>query len=278
MCWRNKDKNRSLYREAARNGCFIIQMNTTVLSPVADILEVSVLKCIYKKGMFRFTGVFHTLADPGREISMKTLEKNGIDGEALKGSPGMDVIFPLLKGFLGEHPYLISYSSFPVQRLGTLYEEHGDALQETGILDLKEVCKDILCEVDTPDYRFETMEGVFQMEKKDGMVFRELSLMNVLMERLKDDTDGKQKARVYGITYRPGFRGMSRIYVNTTEGTLYYDCLKDKWMPKEKGGSLVRDLDMQHVEDQVFRLAGCKTYAELKRFKGEAGYGKREDH
>ena len=281
MYWKNRRENQSLFRQAAGRGFFILKVTTTVISTMSDILELAILHCVYHNHRFYSDRHYHAFIKPDRGISDKTLKKNGIQRESLENGKSIVDVYHDVKSFLGESPFLISYGSFDIEKLKVLYESQGDELTISGEILMKDICKDILCECDTPDMKFLTVTDIFQIPQHENLyglsyVLRIKWLMNAVMTKLWEPREKDLvKAQVYGIAYYPGFKGMMRLYVNTSEGTIYYDLIHDKWMSKEKGSNLTGRIDMQDIENQVFALAKCKNYQELKKFKGEAGYGKR---
>lgn len=280
MYWRNRQENQKLFREAARQGVFIIKVVTAVISTVSDVLELTALHCVYHNQRFFADRHYHSYVRPDRKISDKTLERHGLTMADLEAGLPVKEAFQSFRNFLGPTPYLISYGSFDIDRLQALYEEQGETLALSGRILMKDVCNDVLCEADTPDMKFATVAEIFQVPEHKNLgglsyAIRMKTLLNGVMRKLWEPRDPNLiKARVYGITYYPGFRGITRLYVNTSEGTIYYDMTYDKWAAKEKESRLTRRLDMQDIENQVFALAKCSSYAELKRFKGEAGYGR----
>ena len=85
-------------------------------------------------------------------------------------------------------------------------------------------------------------------------------------EIAKEGNTPKLRASVQKVSYWAGYRGKSRIYVTTDIGDVYYDIFKKSWGEKTPG--VLDRLDMDHVEEQSIKAAGCETVEDFARFKG----------
>lgn len=70
----------------------------------------------------------------------------------------------------------------------------------------------------------------------------------------------RQKATVLSVSFFNPSQNLKRVYVNTDQGTIYYNELNHKWAAKT--GS-VNSIDMTEVIAQVFRLSGAKDESNL---------------
>ena len=196
-----------------------------------------------------------------------------------------------LTAFLGPRPVLVAYTDYAVTRLRLLFEAHGDEFSPERVIYLRDVFHDIFVHSDLPDYKFDTLcevyggaDGLMIDDCFRGRTLERTAKMIEIMTRFarkifcsKPPKD-LEKVKVYGVTYYPGFKGITRIYINTSVGSLYYDCVYDRILARDLQGkeaqALFERIDMPALMEDVFELTGTKSYKELARFKGEAGYGK----
>ena len=78
----------------------------------------------------------------------------------------------------------------------------------------------------------------------------------------------KIRPTVRDVRFWEGFRGFSRIYVNTSEGSVYYDIRGNCWGNKDCPD--FNAIDMQFVEQEAWRIAGASSEEEFARYKGNA--------
>ena len=71
-------------------------------------------------------------------------------------------------------------------------------------------------------------------------------------------------AKVRRVSYWEGFRGFSRIYVETSAGTVYYDLRSTLWGGKDVD---INTLDMESVQSQVLTLTRTDNMQEFSKFR-----------
>lgn len=279
MYWRNKKENQELFQAAQDQGCYIIRLVTPLKTTTADLLEVAMLHCVYFNNQFVANRHIHFYIQPTRHISDETLRDCGIERGLLEKGIPAEKAFAMIDAFLESSPVLVGYCQQDIERLRSLYEQNEKPLLEQRQIFLQGVCRDVLCEANTPDMKYETVMSVLRIKQHNSLgalssVMRLKWLTNTLSRMLWEPQKTELlHAHVYSVSFYLGLgHTTSRLYVNTSRGTIYYDTVYDKWLPKEKNSRLTSHLDMQDIENQVFKITKCKTYKELKRFKGAQRY------
>lgn len=74
------------------------------------------------------------------------------------------------------------------------------------------------------------------------------------------------KANVVSVAFWEGFRGFSRIYVNTDIGTVFYNIRLGHWDTKD---APIEQIDMAQLEKDTWKAVGASSEKEFSRFKGE---------
>lgn len=74
------------------------------------------------------------------------------------------------------------------------------------------------------------------------------------------------KANVVSVAFWEGFRGFSRIYVNTDIGTVFYNIRLGHWDTKD---APIEQIDMAQLEKDAWKAVGASSEKEFSRFKGE---------
>lgn len=267
--WRNLEKNRSLINQAAASQAFIIfDTETTGLTDQDQIVELAALKCRYTSEGFTPYEELHLYIKPDVPMSEKAAQINGLTEEFLSDKPTEREIFQQIKNFMGETPVLGAYNSpFDVKKLSYLYKRCGDQLNIKCEVDLLKIARDIFCEIKLPNHKLCTIANTYGVD--EGIQFHSamddvkvtVKVLNCMINDLKNPGSEKErkKVRVYKVNYFPMFRGMCRIYVVTSAGTIYYSLKESVWGSKDNKVNLSA-IDMDYVEKQIFALYGCNDY------------------
>lgn len=267
--WRNLEKNREIINQAAASRAFIVfDTETTGLTDRDQIVELAALKCRYTSDGFAPYEELHLYIKPDVPMSEKAAQINGLTEEFLSDKPTERDVFLQIKEFMGEEPVLGAYNSpFDVKKLSCLYRRCGDQLNVKCEVDLLKIARDIFCEIKLPNHKLCTIANTYGVD--EGIQFHSamddvkvtVKVLNCMIEDLKNPGPEKEqkKARVYRVNYFPMFRGMSRIYVVTSVGTIYYSLKESVWGSKDNKVDL-SSLDMDYVEKQIFAMYGCNDY------------------
>ena len=86
------------------------------------------------------------------------------------------------------------------------------------------------------------------------------------LKEISEPDPGFMKARpeILRIAFWEGYRGFSRIYVETADGSVYYDVISKGWETKDAN---MAALDMEWIESECIRMTGSHSREEFARFK-----------
>ena len=265
--WRNLEKNKALFNEAAKDGNLIVfDTETTGLGREDRIVELAAVKCKFYQGQFVMVSCIDVFIKPPFSMPQKAVEINGITDEFLENKPGEEQIFPFIYNYFGSFPKLCAYnSSFDIRMLKAMYERNGKILNPVLDFDMYKVSKDVLCEENLPNMKLQTVASTYGVD--EGIKFHSalddvkvlVRVMNSVLNDIKRNsrTDGDIAVDVRSLYYSEGFKGNARLYVNTTCGKLYYAFKEDKWMATEDDLD-IRKIRMDQVEQAAFPIVNKK--------------------
>jgi DNA polymerase-3 subunit alpha (Gram-positive type) len=264
----------------------VLDVETTGLSPVNDrIIEFAAIRFALGDNFeLRETDSMSTHVNPGRPIPPKITELTGITDETVSGAlPESEAIIDILD-FLGRGVFCgYNARKFDMKFILETANRNGEPFTPNRIIDTMEMAKnliDIDKESGPENYKLKTIGDYFGVKFDAHSAFEDVRataeitkiLLSEYVNREKEIDGAKEnntavrlKPEVKKVSFWEGFKGRSRIYVETSEGSVYYDIREGRWGGKDTD---VSTLDMEHVETCAFGLAGCKTEDEFKRFKG----------
>lgn len=273
MIWRNLEKNKALFTEAAKSRAFVVfDTETTGLRAEDEVIEFAGYKCVFEKGAFRIFDALHIYIKPSFPVPEKASEINGITNDFLEDKPVEEKAFPIIKKFFGDNPVVGAYnSSFDIKMIGNMYHRQGETFQVGLDVDILKIARDIFCEKKMKDMKLMTVANAYGVDQ--GIRFHSalddtrvlLRVINAMIKDLKENgaVGTGSNVEVYDIRFFKGYRGDSRLYANLDVGSVYYSFKDDKWQHAVKGQAL-SDINMASLESQVFKMAGCSSYQELK--------------
>lgn len=277
--WRNLDKNKRDFQDAARSKAFIVlDTETTGVKQTDEIVEFAARKCIFCNGKFEAYDKIDIFIKPSIPMPEAASAVNGITDAMLADKPTATEALPVIRQFMGDTPVIGAYNSgFDVRMIQKLYRDNGEIFTPKLEIDLLKVAKDIFCDRKMKDHKLGTIAITYGVD--DGIEFHNASddvrvLVRVINAMILDmsqngDAGNKKKLTVYKVNYYPMYRGNARIYVITSGGPLYYDFLGDRWMANDESFNLDQ-YDMADLERKVFQKTGSTNYKELRE-KCEAG-------
>jgi DNA polymerase III alpha subunit (gram-positive type) len=259
----------------------IFDLETTGLSPANDrIIEFAGARfAIGKDCSLSLVDEFATRINPGRPVPEKITDLTGITDAMLKRAPdeksaALDILDFLGEGVFGGY----NVRKFDLGFITAMAARHGEEFHAAGVVDAFEMAKDLI-EIDKAsgpeNHKLKTIANYFGIDfhahsamedvKACGEITRIL-LSEYMAREAKQGRAGKQP-EILKVAFWEGFKGYSRIYVETKAGTVYYDARSGRWGEKD---AKIDDLDMEYIENAAFGLAGCANADEFKRFKGTA--------
>ena len=273
IIWRNIERNKEVLNAAAKSGAFIIfDTETTGTGRDDDIIELAAYKCRYSRANGGFTKyeIFHEFIKPDVPVSEGASKVNGITNEFLKNKATIHEIMPKVLEFFGENPVVGAYNSpFDVRMMKHMYEKTGHQFMPLLEIDLLKIAKDIFCEQKLRDHKLGTIAKTYGVDQ--GITFHSaiddvevlLRVTNAMIDDMNRNCkkNDLKKINVYQVNYYDGFRGDKRIYIPTSEGTIYYAIKDDRWGAKDDVNLSL--IDMEDVERQVFEKSGCGNYKDI---------------
>ena len=232
---------------------------------------------IYIKSPFKVNG---TKASEVNHITDEILEEKGIDDASA---------FEIISSIMTPEALIAGYNnqSFDDKFMETLYHDHGKTFSFTGNIDVLRFVKMIVdpdqVTVDVngkkkPSYKLEIVAKHYDPEidatfhssiddvKATAFSFTMAAAEAKIMMEQSDAEEEKRKdiprqdAKVLHIgTFNPS-QHIKRVYVKTSQGTVFYDDLKKVW--RAKTGS-VDSINMDGIVSQVFERFGITEENDL---------------
>jgi DNA polymerase III alpha subunit (gram-positive type) len=226
-------------------------------------------------------------------------EKNGITDEILdeKGMEEYEA-FDLITEFIKEDDLIAGYNNqrFDDSLMKVLYSNYKKEFTYSDNIDVykfikwiippEDVTVEVIVEKDGKEkkekkasYTLENVTNYYDPENNivfhssindveaTGYVFHktlefaEELITKYLNEEEERSAIPRKDAKVSSIRLFNPSKNLRRVYVNTDQGTVYYDDLTHKWRGKKTG--IIDAIDIESVVKQVFTELGIKTESEL---------------
>ncbi|WP_097006347.1 PolC-type DNA polymerase III [Lacrimispora amygdalina] len=215
-------------------------------------------------------------------ITDELLAQKGIDEE---------IAIEKMRNFIKESDIIAGYNNntFDNNFMKTLYSEYGYAFQVRESIDVYKYAKTIVPpeEVMVKDEKTGKMKSSYKLgiitkyyEKDDGIDFHNAlgdvtATISIFESLLKDgknyiDEENKkeelrkeiprQDANLLSVSYFSPSQNLKRVYINTDQGTFFYDELKHEW--RAKNGN-VDSIDMESLKKKIFDIVGVMTEDDL---------------
>ena len=231
--------------------------------------------------------VFDSYINIHQPLEKKISEITGITDEILRNAPDEKEVFLRFKEFVGDNGVFCGQNvSFDIRFIEAMYQRQKSEFKHLFILDTLKMAKDLIPYKDTANYKLSTLAKLYNVD--EGLSFHN-SLDDVeatarlaeifINEYKKREEELKNqplkpliKPDVTTLKYWKGYKGFSRIYINTTDGSFYYDVRKKEWGHKQTDDDnrTLSDFDMEHIRRDAFSKLGVTTEEQFARWKGEA--------
>jgi len=268
----------------------VYDLETTGLSSVKDrIIEIAAIKYRVdpkEDGGYDMveTGIYHQYINPERELSEIIVSLTGITDEKLRDMPTeADCIDDIEKFFDGCIVSGYNIVSFDNKFMNELYGRFGRFFQPAGCIDCIKMARNRLRQKeDVENFKLATIGAFFGIDFEAHSAIEDTrttgKLVQIFISEYAADAAepestvlaGTLRPSIKTVSYWPGFKGFSRIYVNTDAGSVYYDIRSNAWGGKDID---VNTLDMAWLEQEVFRIVGAASEDEFSQFKGEIRLG-----
>lgn len=279
--WRNKKRTRNQVLDIMFDSPEVIffDCETTGLNPKEDyIIELAAYKYEIGEGTaLRLVDTMDLFIKPPFAVSEKIVELTGITNEMLYDKPSAEEEFEAVDIFFGNTPVLAGYNSsrFDVAFLQNWYVRCGKTLDCQKQIDVLDMARD--CVQGLPNYKLKTVAdalGVsdniqFHSAKDDAAATKALFEIFYNGYFTPEEESGERGIRpeIFGIRFWKGYRGYSRIYVETSAGNVYYSPRKKCWY-----GDAVDQIDMEYLEEKSFELTKTSNESEFSRFSGQLSF------
>lgn len=218
------------------------------------------------------------VVNPGYLISGEITDLTGFTNDDLFDKPREEDVFDDVMDFFRDYPVAgYNIRTFDNRFMENYYRRQGVEWAPAGIVDVLELARVKLRKgIDVENHRLGTIGKYFGIEFKahdarnDTMATADI-LKILIQECLRDDENREMDERVRpvvkSVNFWEGYRGYSRVYVETSAGTVYYDLRNYCWGNKDAD---IDKLDMSYIEAQAWKMAGCSSETEFKRYRGRA--------
>ena len=267
-----------------RKYLIVFDLETTGLSPAKErIIEIAAIR--YRiDGDYSFTedGTLHLYLNPGMALSGKITELTGLTDEFLAGKPTEAEAFEDIEAFF-EDTVVSGYNikAFDVKFMQELYARNGAAFRTKGIVDAIQMARDRIEKAEIGNYKLATVGGYFGIAFDAHTAIGDTQAVAGIVRLFLDEyrraeesggeaePPGTERPRIKSVSFWEGYKGFSRIYVNTDAGTLYYGVMEHRWDTKDAEMGII---DMDWLEREAWRMTGTKSEDEFVKFKGTATF------
>lgn len=231
----------------------VLDVETEGLIPQKHkIIQIFALKLNPKD--FSVIEEFNEYINPLRPLADKITKITGCTNEFISKFPSEEVIFPKIYKFFEDETICIGHNvSFDIKMLEALYSRQGEILVADGI-DTCQMAREVLNNL-VKDHKLGTIAEYYGADiglrfhnSKDDVIAT-LRIFKAMYSQRKSQ-ESLHKVTINRIEYAEGFRGHSRIYINTDEGTIYYDILSVAYGSKDMDLSKI---DMENFERQALK-------------------------
>lgn len=261
----------------------IYDLETTGLSKTEDrAIEVGAIRVAYNDTLdeFKEIGSLHVYIKPDKPLDPKITEITGLTDQYLEehGVSEEDAFFDEIQEFFMDD-IVIGYNNanFDNAFMKNMYERYGSTFAPVGVVDVLVLARKALKKgVDVENHKLVTVGKYFGIDfeahtaTEDARATGEIFKIFVAEFKEKEAEASKKPAvelrrpKLLSINFWEGYRGFSRIYVNTSIGKIYYDIRGGVWAATDFD---IESLDMEYLEPLIFKEAGCKTEREFAKFR-----------
>lgn len=278
--WRSDETKKKVLKLARENQeIVVLDCETSGLSSNNDrIIQIAAQRYIIIDNKLILEGSLNKYIKPPFAVTNKIEELTGITNEFLQTQVAEAEVFNAIDAFLGETPIIAAYNTpFDVRFIKAMYERNDKEFTPAIELDVLVMAKDIIDPKDIENFKLETVASHYginndiSFHSADDDVTATSRLLQIFLNEYnqnpkQENTQAKQIAQILNMSYWKGYRGHSRIYVNTDLGTVFYEIRHKRWGEKDPG--CLNIIDMEHLEKTAFDLAGATNDIEFARYRG----------
>ena len=275
--WKNDNVKMSVLEGVvAHSEIIVFDTETSGLKPSNDrILELAAKKFSVENGQVgSMIDELHIYIKPPFSICSEITELNGISDELLADKPVEEDAFIDIFNFFGENPQIIAaYNTpFDLNFMAALYKRQEKTFAPQCQFDVLDMARDII--KDVPNHKLETVAEYcgFQGDNFHNAQFDTDVTVSLLKRFLTEysknsaSETGKIQPTIESVTLFDKSATLRRIYVNTNNGTLYFDLVKKVWASKD---AKLETIDMDYLEKEAWKFVGVADQAAFEKFKGK---------
>lgn len=274
--WRNELTKQSIISAMfSYDQMVFFDTETTSLSAKKGrIIELAAIKYEIGEGsIFSEIDRLHVYINPNMLLPEKIVELTGITDHMLRDKPEEAEVFGQIKAFFDNVPIQGGYNiGFDIGFLEQMYLRNGAILGKYAVIDVLEMARDAL---DMEKYDLESVAGELGILPKSSF-HSALTDVETTVNAFRLFWNGyfaneekpkvkKLQPKVYRVRFWEGYKGFSRIYVETSAGAVYYDVRRKHWANKDADFD---SLDMAYIEQKAWTITGAKNQIEFGKFKG----------
>lgn len=261
------------------NAIVFYDLETTGLDPNKDrIIEFSACKYAIKNNKcLEKIDELTVYIRPEFKLPEKITEITGYTDEFFLDKQYEKDACPSIFSFLDGISLVGGYNNnnFDNNFLKQLYLRNSRKVEFVDSIDVFVAAKQILVKETLPSYKLSAVASYLGVDKgidfhkANSDVLATTRVFTSLSDEIfssKQDEGNKNIPVVRSVAYWEGFRGYSRVYVETNFGTVYYDIRGKYWNGKDLD---VNTLNMAHLIDDVVSLTGVGSEDGLCKFKGK---------
>lgn len=270
--------NKRLFKEAKellKEGSTLVvyDFETTGLSPDRNVpIEIGAVKYSIGPDMeMTLIGEYHEYINPGHPLDPKITELTGITDEMLRDAPTeeemVDNIFFFFDGAIVSG---YNIAAFDNKFMANLYKRYGNEFAPAGVIDAITLARDALHKgTDVENHKLGTVGAYFGIDFQAHSALEDTKctaqvLQILLKEYANPPAAPTRKPVVRTVTYWPGYRGNSRTYCETDQGSIYYDHLRREWGSKDVD---IAEVDIEFLEKSAWEKVGAASEAEFIAYR-----------
>lgn len=253
--FRNFEKNKSIINKAiSKKTLLIITASTTSFGPSAEIIELSAIKNTFDGSRFVPHDVLHLFFHSNKKITDACRKMHGINKEDIEHAMSIEQAKPFVDSFFKDAGTAVYYSDF----CGEIIKKNFPSHFPESSFDMKQMAKDLLWSTQLTSHKLETVAITYGIDVPENYMRSTDSariLANLLNKFIDEMTEGSRLEEklwtpfVRSVGTRKIYHGQTRLYANLDIGTIYYDVLKDVWIPKDNVD--LKLISLQEVVKQI---------------------------
>lgn len=259
--WR-PPKNQNILFGAVSDGrpIVVFDTETTGLKPFKGdvVIQFAGVLCHFEGDMLIEDESFQTYINPQCSLPPKITELTGITDETLVNAPTEAEAFPNIANFLMKGSYFAGQNlGFDIEFLTAMFDRQGYAFwEDRPILDTLEMARDLL---ELKEYNLSSLLAHFELDKdlsfhnamEDVRACARLLRIFVAEYRANPMKVGMLRPTVFSANFWEGFKGQSRVYINTSLGKFFYEIRYKRFNESADSKSTCQDVDMFFVLEKA---------------------------